>query len=206
MKNEATSKGHFPNFPSCHLTLSRRCCLPGARNHCFISVKLDSFPWQRSVDVKNKCNFSLSSRTGRSRGCQLSLAMKCKSQRQVISTCVCSDKPETWFPRACHLILCQDEVCPVSLYRCVSARTGFGLGVVGTMVFVSSFSGSIWNLCFFLPNRWTPSAMAIAVVLGWDSRIYSGSDYHEGLRNGFHVRLLASSPRTRSSKSSTTFF
>ena len=79
-----TSEGHFRNFTTYHLTLSRRSCLPGARNHCFISVKLDSFPWQRSVDVKSKCNFSLSSRTGRSRACQLSLATKCKSHKQVI--------------------------------------------------------------------------------------------------------------------------
>ena len=45
------------------------------------------------------------------------------------------------------------------------------------------------KICVSFPTDGFPSAMAIAVVLGGDSRIYSGSDHHEGLRNGPHVRL-----------------
>ena len=39
------------------------------------------------------------------------------------------------------------------------------------------------------PPSLLPQTMAIAAVLGWDSRIYSGGNHHEGLYIGFHVRL-----------------
>ena len=124
---------------------------------------LASFPWQRSVNLTNKG----------------------------FSPCVCSAKPETWFLRACHLTLCQDEVCPFFVVQMCQCTNWFWVGCCEHDGF-----------CFFLfweylepvflcsPTDGPPSAMAIAVVLGGNSRTYSGNDYHEGLRDGFHVRLF----------------
>ena len=71
--------------------------------------------------------------------------------------------------------------------------------ITNTLAFVPSFLGGYQKSVILFshptdrfpppPPPSPPPAMAIAAVLGWDSRIYSGGNHHEGLYIGFHVRL-----------------
>ena len=72
---------------------------------------------------------------------------------------------------------------------CDSAQTGFCASITNTLALLSCFFFSKMdrNLCVFVHTTVVPpSAMATAVILGWNSRVCSGGDHHEGLR---HVRL-----------------
>ena len=93
-------------------------------------------------------------------------------------------------PTACHLILCQRRSLPGFDTRLCQCTNTFCVRMTNKLAFVSLCLGNVTNLCFFAhPTNGFPSEMAIATVLGGDSRIFSGGSRHKGPRVGFLVRL-----------------
>ena len=80
----------------------------------------------------------------------------------------------------------KDEVCLVSMHGCVSAQTGFALELPTRWhLFLLFWRVSEICVSFSHPTDGFLPAMAIAAVLGGDSRIYSRGNHHEGLFIGF---------------------
>ena len=84
------------------------------------------------------------------------------------------------------------------MHGCVCAQTGFTLELRTCWNWLLLF-WSVSEICasFCHPTVRLPSALAIAAVLGGDSRIYSGGDHHEGLHIGFQCSPSASPPHPR---------